>query len=212
MKRSVSYSVVCFTRVRDLLYAVQDGERFGVIFLDIGDDTALQIAHRLREHGFDGELIFTSASAAFAVAGYEVGASGYLLKPYREEAMVRLLERLSKQAYTACLTLRSHHTWIRIPYHEIVYAESQNSKCIVHRTDGTRHTVYCQLKEIEARLQNDERFLRCHQSYLVNMDHVVRVDRQFEVLGGDVVCIRQRDLRRIRECYLQYVERAVAKV
>ena len=212
VKRSVSYSVEHYARGRDLVYAVQDGERFEVIFLDVTDEAALQTAHRLREYQFDGELIFTASSAAFAVAGYEVGASGYLIKPYRAEALSRLLARLSDGAHTACLTVRSHHTWVRIPYHEIVYAESQNSKCIVHRADGARHTVYCRLQEIETMLGDDERFLRCHQSYLVNMDHIVKIDRQFEVSGGDTVCIRQRDIRRIREHYLRYIERVTAKV
>lgn len=66
--------------------------------------------------------------------------------------------------------------------------------------------MYIHLDELEARL-TDRRFLRCHQSYLVNMDHVRRVDSHFVVEGGASVSIRQRDLKVIRDRYLAYIER-----
>ena len=64
--------------------------------------------------------------------------------------------------------------------------------------------VYKRLSEIEHELQ-DGRFLRCHQSYLVNMDFIQLTDKQFVLTTGDTVLIRQRDLKAIRQCYLDYV-------
>ena len=52
---------------------------------------------------------------------------------------------------------------------------------------------------------DDERFLRCHQSYLVNMDHISQVDKQFILMTGEAVLIRQRDLKAMRQTYLDYM-------
>ena len=51
----------------------------------------------------------------------------------------------------------------------------------------------------------DRRFLRCHQSFLVNMDQVQSADQAFHLSSGDAVPIRQRELKRIRERYLNYL-------
>ena len=65
------------------------------------------------------------------------------------------------------------------------------------------YTIYKKLSEIEQAL-TDRRFLRCHQSFLVNMRYIAKADKQFELTTGDVVLIRQRSLREIRQTYLDY--------
>ena len=59
--------------------------------------------------------------------------------------------------------------------------------------------------EIEEELY-DPRFLRCHQSYLVNMAYVQNADHQFTLFTGDIVLIRQRNLKEIRNRYLDYLK------
>ena len=51
----------------------------------------------------------------------------------------------------------------------------------------------------------DGRFLRCHQSYIVNMDEVSEVSHFFTMVSGAIVPIRQRELAKIREKYENYV-------
>lgn len=66
------------------------------------------------------------------------------------------------------------------------------------------------LSEVEARL-GDRRFLRCHQSYLVNMDHVYKADKDFLMENGAVVPIRVRSRKALTEAYYRYfVEHATA--
>ena len=65
------------------------------------------------------------------------------------------------------------------------------------------HTIYKKLDEIQEELP--PYFLRCHQSYLVNMNYIKRADKEFELVTGDIISIRQRDLKRIRSVYLDYL-------
>ena len=83
-------------------------------------------------------------------------------------------------------------------YSEIEYIESSNSKCILHRTDGNKYTIYKKLNDIEEEI-NHRAFLRCHQSYLVNMNKIKSVENDFTMKSGDVVPIRTRNLNEIKK-------------
>ncbi|MBQ4617184.1 MAG: response regulator transcription factor [Clostridia bacterium] len=204
--RSVAVAVEQYAESDDLLGDVEDGEHFDGIILDleVGDGRGLDTAKALRSGGFEGEIVFSSGSADFAVDGYEVGASGYLLKPYRAARLLRLVQAWSERTRPQCLTVCHYRTIVRVPYHDILFIESRNTKCVIHRRGGEEYHVYRQLDDLQNEL-HDARFLRCHQSYLVNMDQIVAVDTQFEVDGGKTVAIRQRELRRIRDQYLEYI-------
>ena len=76
----------------------------------------------------------------------------------------------------------------------------------MHCRGGQSYVIYKRLTDIESELK-DERFLRCHQSYLVNMDYISKIDTQFTLVTGDIVSIRQRDLKAIRQTALDYLER-----
>ena len=59
------------------------------------------------------------------------------------------------------------------------------------------------LSDVEKQL--DRRFLRCHQSYIVNMDEVWELRADFRMVSGDVVPIRRKDLSTIRKLYEGYI-------
>ncbi len=71
-----------------------------------------------------------------------------------------------------------------------------------------KYNIYKKLNEIESEL-NDSRFLRSHQSYLVNMDYIIEAGNQFQLSTGDVVLIRQRHVKEIRNQYLKYNENII---
>ena len=37
------------------------------------------------------------------------------------------------------------------------------------------------------------------------MDYIQRADKEFELITGDIVSIRQRDIKKIRSIYLSYI-------
>ena len=116
------------------------------------------------------------------------------------------MDRAIRTMTTNTYLVKNHSKIIRVPYHEILYIESMNSKCIIHCCNEQHYVIYKRLTTIEHEL-NDKRFLRCHQSYLVNMDHIHQVDSQFTLVTGDTVAIRQRDLKSIRQAVLHYLDK-----
>ena len=189
----------------DLLSDFQEGRWFDIVFLDIFMNHLLgmEVARRLRNMKYAGGIVFLTATPDYAVESYDVDAAGYLLKPNSYEKLSRIMDRLTLSYDAKLYHIRRRSSVLSVPYAEILFAESNNAKCILHRTGQRSYTVYKRLDEIEQEL-NDRRFLRCHQSFLVNMDHIRRADKQFELFTGDVVQVRQRDVKAIRRAYLDY--------
>lgn len=204
--RPISHEMIQYENGTDLLHDVEDGMWFDIVFLDIymKDLLGIDVAHQLRGMGYQGHIVFLTATADFAVDGYEVEAMGYLLKPHSYEKLSQVMDRATREMTVNFYPVKHHSKVIKVSYHEILYIESSNSKCILHCCNGQSYVIYKKLSEIEQEL-NDERFLRCHQSYLVNMDYIHKMDRQFTLVTGDIVLIRQRNLKAIRQAALDHM-------
>jgi two-component system LytT family response regulator len=74
-----------------------------------------------------------------------------------------------RKSDTLCIPTRDGFEFINTA--QIVYCQSDNNYCIIH-VDGEKSRVVTRtLKDIEAQL-DPAQFLRTHQSYLINLDHV----------------------------------------
>ncbi len=209
-EHSVPYTVHSYESGSQLYYDIQDGAYFDLLFLDIymNEVHGMDIARNLRKLNYTGKIVFLTSTAEFAVDSYEVQASGYLLKPHDYRKLCDLLDRIVDKTNVGVFAVSVRNMVYSIPYNEIVYVESQNNICILHRSDGTNYTVYKKLCEIEQQL-NDSRFLRSHRSYLVNMSYIAEVDKQFVLTTGDAVLIRQRSLKEIRTVYQGFAARRI---
>lgn len=189
----------------NLLYDVDEGENFDIIFLDIylQDTMGNEIAHQLRAMGYQGKIIFLTASPDFAIESYDVAASGYLLKPIHYERLKTVVDRVMENVDLNTYQIRHRTTVTRIAHRDILYIESSNSKCMIHTVSGKVHTAYKTLNTIEKEL-NNSCFLRCHQSFLVNMDHVRQIGKEFLLSSGEVIPIRQRGVKPVRQAYMAY--------
>ncbi len=204
-EKSIPYALTEYESGMNLVYDIEEGGYYDLVFLDIYMEEldGMNIARKLRHDGYTGKIVFLTSTAEFAVDSYEVEAAGYLLKPHDYAKLCSLLDRLIDRSNIGLFQITVRNTIYSLPFSEILYVESRNNVCIMHRTDGREYTVYKKLSEIEAQL-NDSRFLRCHQSYLVNMSYIVKADKQFELTTGDVVLIRQRSQKEIRNIYQEF--------
>lgn len=207
MQKSMHLDITKYSSGLALLDDIQDGRCFSIIFMDIymEDILGIEAAYRLRNNlHYEGDLVFLTATSKFAVDSYEVDASGYMIKPLNYEKFYAVMDKIVSSYKVQTYPVRKHASIIHIPIDEILYIDSDNNKCTLHRKDGRLYTVYKKLDEIQEELPFSY-FLRCHQSFLVNMDYIQRADKEFELITGDIVSIRQRDIKKIRSIYLSYI-------
>jgi DNA-binding LytR/AlgR family response regulator len=183
----------------------EDVSQFDLIFLDIymnGLD-GIATAHRIRKMDSTTPIVFLTISSEHAIEGYDVHASGYLLKPLNEHKLNVLLSRLLTPADRPRIAIRCIGGMRYFFIDEIVWIESDKHSLMLHLSDGTTARTNAKLSTIEESL-GDSRFLRCHQSYLVNMDHVADVQEFFIMKDGSRVPIRVRSRKAITDAYHSY--------
>jgi DNA-binding LytR/AlgR family response regulator len=204
-KRGIECFVSVFSSGTDLLEQFkQQRPNYDLLFLDVmmpgvdGIHTGIEI----RNTGSRIPILYLSSSRDFAVESYEVEASGYLVKPLEDARIFACLDKYLHSPAEQYLAVKINGAFHYYPYREIRYLESRGHTVHIHLHNSTAHWVG-KLSELEDKLK-DPRFLRCHQSYLINMDEVFRVEEQFVMDGGERVPIRVRERRKITEQYYRY--------
>lgn len=161
-----------FASGRTLLESDRD---FDIFFLDIQMEPpdGMETARRLREQNCRSLLIFLTVLKDNVFDSFEVQAFDYLIKPLEEQrfqhTMNRAVKFLEQRAEKSILVQRGSDCHI-IPFSDIVYCEVLGRKVYLHRIGGEIIDYYEKLEDLEKRLDN--RFFKCHRSYLVNLDYV----------------------------------------
>ena len=206
----ISANTLVYESTQQLLSAFR-ARMFQLVFLDIyfgSSADGIAAALEIREIDPDVWIAFTTSSPDHAMFGYKVHAQHYLTKPLDEEEVLALLGRAGRHFEQAsdeiCITADRRKRSIR--QGDIQYVEVFNKKCVIHLADETVET-YLSLDDMESRLTLPS-FLRCHRSYVVNMDHIKGDDgRDFVMQGGDKVYIGHLTQHKTRKAYQEYLTR-----
>lgn len=201
----INVSVCIYTETKALFDDINDGINFLAVFMEVRQSENIDIKdlYLFRDIGYRGDIVLYGSSADLAVVGYEVNASGFLIKPFKKCECYKAMDRILCSHDESAYIIRHKGSIFKIPVRDIAYVESCNSKCIVHTIRGNNYTVYKKLNDIEKEL-SDKRFLRCHRSYLVNMSCVVFIDKYLVLTNGDKVLIRQKSLKNIKDKFVNY--------
>lgn len=174
-----------------------------LIFLDIymGGMTGMQTAKKLRDNGVAAALIFLTTSPDFAVESYDVSALSYLTKPVDKNRFGKAMDRFLT-VYRPKSIFIGGRLFIE---DDIVFAESEGRTVILYFRDGTCAKITAKLDSVQQQL-SESNFLRCHQSYVVNMNYITQVkDETFLTTLGLPVMIRKRDFPAMRKTYFQHI-------
>ena len=182
--------------------------RWDAVFLDIFMPglSGMDIARRLRAMDKNLCLIFVTASREHGLESYDVRATDYLLKPFSPEdidnALDYFLETQEKNLRSLCVRTAWEETEVRL--RDIIYIEIQNHQAVLHTKEQT-FTVWRGLDELEREI-GDERFARCHRSYLANLEHVRTLEkRDFRMDSGDLVPISRQRAQSVQRKYWEWL-------
>lgn len=185
-----------------------------LVFLDIqmGGKTGLEVAKELMDLELEPIVVFVTAYDEYALDAFTVNAVDYLLKPYEEERLVKLINRIKplyfkEQAIEEKLTdliekirdkgriskieklaVRTNKGNLKLlEYNEIILLYTHDSKVYV-KTYDQEYQIDLSLSELEDRLKQAE-FLRVHRSYLINLNKIKEIvpwfKGKYQVLMGD---------------------------
>lgn len=176
-----------------------------IVFLDINmpEMNGFELLEKLQWKEFS--LIFTTAHQEYALKALKNDAIDYLLKPIDSDDLSAAIDRVilnfnrtneeqSKFNYNELLkTLQylkkqnivvNSRTGIEsIEAQDIIYLESQSNYTRIFLKHDRELLTSKTLKEYESQLCNDDtRFMRIHNSYIVNLNQVTRYLKSSEML------------------------------
>lgn len=207
--RGIEYQVDLYHNGEELVSSYKN-KPYDLIFLDIMMDEidGIETGKLIRGMDKSVEIVYCTSSSDFAIAAYEVHAMGYLVKPYepgRIGAVIDYFVQKHPQKEQNYIQVKSKRKSIIIPYKDIIHMESDNKVVYIYTTTQGAVKVYNKLDTFEKELQ-DDRFLRCHQSYLVNMQYVAGlVDSDFIMIDNHMIPIRKSGRKLIVKKYEDYL-------
>ena len=162
--------------------------QYDLILMDIdmpglnGIDTSREI-RRIDERAV---LMFVTAMPQYALAGYEVDAIDYIIKPvsYPDFALKlkKALRYVKQNKADEPIVLQTKEGLITLNISEIYYIESALHYCIYHTRDR-EYRVRENISAVEQRLAPFG-FARCNAGYLVALKHVKAIIKD-DVKVGD---------------------------
>lgn len=150
---------------------------FDIFILDAADDSCMELAKMLRRRNCIASIIFCVKKETKIMDILPFRPSGVLAENYSEVFLEKVVKHSYKEqlCYHPHFPIKNKDVMLRISYDDILYFESRQKVCIIH-TKNQEIQFYAKMSDVEKMVPQEE-FLRCHQSFLINMKQVIRLDK-----------------------------------
>lgn len=199
-EQNIECEIDCFSSGEEFLEKTKGNLDYLIVFLDITmkDLDGIETARRIRLLSANIFIVFVTAYISYALEGYEVNATRYLLKDDRtmkqsiRECIKSILTTTRYQEQKREFEFQSGKHCVALD--KILYVESKLHKVYFYiLEDGVKeYCMYDSLNHVQTVL-NDEIFYRIHQSFLVNMKHVIDIKRYYaQMAEGTQISISKK--------------------
>jgi len=163
-----------------------------LIFLDIQMETLTGI-QLLETTDIKTKIIITSAYDQYALKGYELNVTDYLLKPFSFERFLKAVEKVMEYYSekpeekdtiidrNKFLFIKTEYRYERIDINDILYIEGMKDYLRIVCGDKKIMTLQS-FQMIEESLPSGN-FCRIHKSYMVAIDKIRSVERGVVIIG-----------------------------
>ena len=164
-----------------------------VIFLDINIPLldGMLLARTINNFKVKPKIVFITAYKEHAVDAFELEAFDYILKPYSDERIIHMLNKLEKSKINninnidniideeksaiqktkpTTISLWKNDKLRVVNVKDIYYCEARERETIVY-TQNSEYTVKMSIKEFEKNLDQNL-FFKTHRSYIVNTSKI----------------------------------------
>lgn len=190
-------------------FAWSDRMDFDVLLLDIdlgkGKMNGMELARQIRTRDLRLEILFITGLSQYMAEGYDVRAIHFLVKPVEQKRLWEILDRASgKDKPEESIVLEGKEQTLCLALSDLLYAEAFSHTTVVALKDGYQIELAQDLKELEQKLP-EMQFVRCHRSYLVNLQQIERITKQEVFLtNGRALPVSRRKEKELLAAFLAY--------
>lgn len=209
--KKMDVSIYTYETASDLIAAMSENE-WDIIFLDINMEgmDGLSLASRIREKDEEVPIILVTAFINYALDGYKVRASRFLVKDDLDKTLPECMDDIciQLQKKKKNMLFNCVEGDVDIMLSEIVFIETTGHKSIIHLGSEDYH-LYESMDELENRLKVYG-FIRVHQSYMVNIRHIRSINNYVLTLDtGYEIKIPKARYKQVRQERALYVGKAL---
>jgi len=205
-ENGLEVAVKLFSSGEELLEVFRSG-MFHILFLDIymNELDGVGTARIIRETDQTCAIIFATTSEEHGLVSYEVQASDYLVKPIRAEDVASAMDWCVGQIRSTyrMLTVACESGAVSLPLRDIHYIEIQGHTAMLHTADQVL-VIRRGLDDLEKEISHPD-FIRCHRSFLVNMNHIHWLDKNaFRLYSGATVPIGSTMTTKVKDQFMNW--------
>lgn len=209
MKTGVRFDIDIYPDGAELCRKESNLYKYDVIFLDIGmpDQNGMETAHEIRKQNSEVDIVFITVMQEYVFEGYRVGAVRYIMKKDMAELLPECMDALLQKYFRSGRKMK--FPFVKgertVLLKDILCIEIQSHKLCFTMKNETLY-MYGQMGELEQKMA-DSHFVRCHQSYLVNLEHIASINNYRICLSnGMEVPVSRSKSAEVKKCYLRYQE------
>ena len=151
---------------------------FDIVYLDIilGDKSGIDVGKILNEKQSGANVIFMSMNPEYFKDVYKVTHSYFLIKDFEEDRFADAISKALANIKRDVITINNKDGKHKIILNDVMFFEGYSKHTKVHFKDGEIIQYNNNIKEIETFLPEKD-FVRTHQSFIVNMNHIKKYSR-----------------------------------
>jgi len=164
----------------------------GIIFLDInlGELSGIQLLESIR---INSAVIITTAYPEFALKGYDLNVTDYLLKPFTFERFLQAVDKVQqaaiKPAVPDFIFVKTAQHLEKILFDEVLYIEGRRDYRKIHTTNKKIMTLQT-FTGFERELP-DNVICRVHKSYMVALNKIDKVEKDRIYIGDMMIPVSE---------------------
>ncbi|NLV86459.1 MAG: response regulator transcription factor [Clostridiales bacterium] len=207
-KIQAEVEILIFSRPERLLGALnlRPDLFFTDIELSLSWANGIDIAKRVNEALPECQVVFLTEHIGYATDVYEADHLWLIIKDELHQRLPLVMRRYfscKAESAPASIMITSSHKRKIISQSDILYCESRQRKIFIVCKNCVEDT-YTSLDFIDKSLPFPP-ILRCHNSFIVNLDHVVTYQpNEFVMYNGDKVPISRRYKERAKNAFMSY--------
>lgn len=189
----------------------EDASSFDILLLNTTirrEGDGVQLAARVRARNRKVMICFITDSQRYYAEAFSVFVTGYLLYPFDISELHNCItffwQKPNMERRASLMIKEAGGSYRRVYCRNILYLESVNRKVIFHLDSGECVESYAKLDEVENQLPG-KLFLRCHQSYIISLYFVEKMDSSKFIVQSEEVPISRRYQKIAREIYYDYM-------
>lgn len=211
----IEFELDIFTASEELLKSFENKDAYDIYLLDImmAPPDGITLARKIRELNNAVPLIFLTHSEDFAMDAFRVSAMQYILKPVCKDTLFAALDKIIAERVVdkdKFFTIAAPGRAVTLLHSSIILVE-KSGRCLHFHLEGgevvASKAVRISFDQALSGLLSDARFLRVHQSFAVNMEHVRVLQNAMMIMtNGQQIAIPRPKLASVKRIYAKFIK------